>query len=239
MKPTSFNLENRIKQSLANKNGLLQPRPQGSVGNAPTAPSTPNASSQTAASAFSGAKPMSASIPPNSKGPLLGQGGGGLGSSANQSTKGKPELLDNGFTKSESSLLHEALQLSNFKWFDGDGVILGKVEQFDLTFRAGQSSRFRWAVMAFPIYDMNQPNSAEICLHFLAEAYEMIHQLDFQYQVGINMETEKLEFLMQLPIDQVTGSQLAELIKAFFQALSETVAAELSGLLERLESQDA
>lgn len=152
--------------------------------------------------------------------------------------KKSTDVLENGFTASESLLLHEALQLAQFQWFDGKGLILGKMEQFDVTFRAGHSERFRWAVMGFPIYDMNQPNSAEVCLHFLAEAYEMIHLLDFQYQVGINMETEKLEFLMQLPVEQVTGSQLAELIKAFFTALSETVQAEMAELIERLGSQN-
>ena len=145
-------------------------------------------------------------------------------------------LQANGFKAAESQLLHESLQLANMKWFDGDGRILGKSGQFEVTFRAGESQNMRWAVMGFPLYDMNMPNSAEICLHFLAEAYDMIHALDFQYQVGINMETEHLEFLMQLPVAEISAAQLAELISSFFQALAETVMNELSEIVEQLNS---
>ncbi len=146
----------------------------------------------------------------------------------------KPKILANGFTPAESTLLHDAIQLSQMQWFDGDRVILGKKEQFELSFRSGESQQTRWVVMAFPLYNMNEPNSAEICLHFLAEAFTMIHVLDFQYQVGINMDTENLEFLMQLPLTGVTAAQLAELIRVFFDALANSVMQELSQILEEM-----
>ena len=144
------------------------------------------------------------------------------------------ELRPNGFTAPESDLLHDSLRLSGMQWFDGEGVIMGKKGQFELSFRAGQSENTRWVVMAFPLYNMNEPNSAEICLHFLAEAHAMIHVLDFQYQVGINMETENLEFLMQLPLAGVVASQLAELIRVFFDALADSVIKELAEILEEM-----
>ena len=144
------------------------------------------------------------------------------------------ELRPNGFSALESDLLHDAVRLSGMQWFDGDGMIMGKKGQFELSFRAGQSENARWVVMAFPLYNMNEPNSAEICLHFLAEAHVMIHVLDFQYQVGINMETENLEFLMQLPLAGVVASQLAELIRVFFDALADSVMKELAEILEEM-----
>ena len=144
------------------------------------------------------------------------------------------ELRPNGFTAIESDLLHDAIRLSGMQWFDGDGVIMGKKAQFELSFRAGQSENNRWVVMAFPLYNMNEANSAEICLHFLAEAHVMIHVLDFQYQVGINMESENLEFLMQLPLVGVVASQLAELIRVFFDALADSVMKELAEILEEM-----
>lgn len=143
-----------------------------------------------------------------------------------------PKPLSHGFTAAEASLLHDAIRLSNMQWFDGQKVIMAKKEQFELSFRLGESKNMRWVVMAFPLYNMNQPNSAEICLHFLAEAHTMIHVLDFQYQVGINMETENLEFLMQLPLSGVTGAQMAELIRVFFDALANSVMQELSEILK-------
>lgn len=146
----------------------------------------------------------------------------------------KPKILANGFSPAESTLLHDAIQLSKMQWFDGEQVIMGKKEQFELSFRAGESTQTRWVVMAFPLYNMNEPNSAEICLHFLAEAFTMIHVLDFQYQVGINMDTENLEFLMQLPLTGVTAAQLAELIRVFFDALANSVMQELSQILEEM-----
>ena len=146
----------------------------------------------------------------------------------------KTELRPNGFSGPESDLLHDAIRLSDMQWFDGDGVIMAKKGQFELSFRAGQSENTRWVVMAFPLYNMNEPSAAEICLHFLAEAHAMIHLLDFQYQVGINMETENLEFLMQLPLVGVVASQLAELIRVFFDALANSVMKELAEILEEL-----
>lgn len=143
--------------------------------------------------------------------------------------------LPNGFTVTEANLLHEAIRLSGMQWFDGDSVIMAKKEQFELSFRAGESQNARWVVMAFPLYNMNMPNAAEICLHFLAEAHTMIHVLDFQYQVGINMETENLEFLMQLPLAGVTGSQMSELIRVFFDALANSVMKELNEILDGME----
>ncbi|HEX4843528.1 MAG TPA: hypothetical protein VFV57_07640 [Limnobacter sp.] len=144
-------------------------------------------------------------------------------------------LLPNGFKASESQMLHEALSLAGMRWFDGDACILGKKESFELVFTSGESGQFRWAVMSFPLYNMNMPNAAEIALHFLAEAHGMIHVLDFQYQVAINMKTENLEFMMQLPVEGVVASQLAELIGHFFEALSESVTKELNQILEELQ----
>lgn len=140
--------------------------------------------------------------------------------------------LESGFSHVEANLLHESIGLAGMRWFDGQGVIMAKKEQFELSFRAGESQNARWVVMAFPLYNMNEPSSAEICLHFLAEAHAMIHVLDFQYQVGINMETENLEFLMQLPLEGVTGAQLANLIQVFFDALANSVMQELTEILD-------
>ncbi len=140
--------------------------------------------------------------------------------------------LDHGFTAHEANLLHEAIGLASMQWYDGKQVIMAKKEQFELSFRPGSSPNARWVVMAFPLYNMNEPSSAEICLHFLAEAHTMIHVLDFQYQVGINMETENLEFLMQLPLVGVTGAQMASLIQVFFDALAHSVMKELAEILD-------
>jgi hypothetical protein len=142
----------------------------------------------------------------------------------------------NGFTTYEASLLHEAIGLAGMRWFDGQNVIMAKKDQFELSFRSGESQNTRWVVMAFPLYNMNQPNAAEVCLHFLAEAHTMIHVLDFQYQVGINMETENLEFLMQLPLKGVTGAQMANLIQVFFDALANSVMQELTEILGGMNS---
>lgn len=147
------------------------------------------------------------------------------------------KLLDNGFTASESILLHESLGLAGFQWFDGKLMILGKKSEMEISMRAGQAESGRWAVMAFPLYDMNAPSAAEICLHFLAEAHGMAHLLDFQYQIGINMESEMLEFLIQLPVQGVTASQLGELIRTFFEALAETILEDLGEILAHLEAQ--
>jgi len=155
--------------------------------------------------------------------------------SRSQGGEAKPPVsacLESGFTAQEASLLHEAIGLAGMRWYDGLGVIMAKKEQFELSFRAGESQNARWVVMAFPLYNMNEPSSAEICLHFLAEAHTMIHVLDFQYQVGINMETENLEFLMQLPLQGVTGAHMANLIQAFFDALANSVMQELTEILD-------
>jgi hypothetical protein len=141
-------------------------------------------------------------------------------------------IQENGFTLKETTLLREAIGLAGMRWFDGPGLVMAKKELMELSFRAGESANSRWVVMAFPLYNMNEPNSMEICLHFLAEAHTMIHLLDFQYQVGINMETENLEFLMQLPLEGLTGAQMASLIQSFFEALSKSVMEELTEILE-------
>lgn len=144
--------------------------------------------------------------------------------------------LPNGFYAAESTLVHESLSLAGFQWFDGDKVIMGKKLEFEVFLRPGQSQAGRWMVMGFPLYDMNAPNAAEVCLHFLAEAFAMAHMLDFQYQVAINMESEKLEFLIQLPLEKVTASQLGELIRTFFDALAETILQDLSEILNHFEA---
>lgn len=150
---------------------------------------------------------------------------------------GEQTKLPNGFTAEESRILHLALELANLRWFDGEEVVMGKRDNFELYFRPGQSANLRWVVMGFPLYDMNQPNAAEVCLHFMAESFDMIHVLDFQYHIGINMESEVLEFLVQLPLNGMTGAQLAELIKVFFDTLSESVLKELNNILKVMEEQ--
>lgn len=145
------------------------------------------------------------------------------------------KLQSNGFTATECKVLHASIELAGLRWFDGDGLVMGKKDDFEVFFRPGQSASARWLVMGFPLYDMNLPNSAEVCLHFMAESFNMIHMLDFQYHVGINMETEILEFLVQLPLVGVDAPQLGELIKAFFETLSESVMSELSKILEEMQ----
>lgn len=152
-----------------------------------------------------------------------------------RSEAGSAKVLENGFTQPESMLLREAVGLAGMRWYDGPGLIMAKKEQFELTFRAGESTSTRWVVMAFPLYNMNDAHSVEICLHFLAEAHTMIHVLDFQYQVGINMETENLEFLMQLPLAGLSGAQMAGLINSFFEALTQSVMEELASILEEVD----
>lgn len=144
-------------------------------------------------------------------------------------------VQSNGFSAAESKILHAAIELAGLRWFDGDSLVMGKKDDFEVFFRPGQSASARWLVMGFPLYDMNLPNSAEVCLHFMAESFNMIHMLDFQYHVGINMETEILEFLVQLPLVGVDAPQLGELIKAFFETLSESVMSELSKILEEMQ----
>lgn len=150
-----------------------------------------------------------------------------------QDSPKKPQVIqENGFTQQESMLLREALGLAGMQWLDGPGYVMGKKDQLELTFRAGESQNARWVVMAFPLYNMNDPQAVEICLHFLAEGHAMVHLLDFQYQVGINMDTENLEFLMQLPIQGVTAAQMSQLIQTFFEALAASLAEELASILK-------
>lgn len=152
---------------------------------------------------------------------------------------GLEQLLDNGFTPKESSLIHDSLRMAGMKWFDGDGCILGKGDQMELAIRSGASDRQRWAVMAVPIYDMNAPGAVEIALHFLAESFDMAHVLDFQYQIAINMETERLEFLMNIPIEHLTVGQIGEIIGTFTKAMMESLSQELSALLDKVDPQKA
>jgi hypothetical protein len=154
-------------------------------------------------------------------------------------TKPSGDKLANGFTAEESSLLHESIQLAKMRWLDGEGMVVAKSDMFEITFKPGESPNIRWTVMAFPLYDMNMPNAAEMCLHFLVESYEMIHMVDFVYQIGINMQTEKLEFLVQLPLEGVSAAQLSEMISTFFKTLSESVMNEMSKILEQLGAANA
>lgn len=158
---------------------------------------------------------------------------------ANTQQPGLDQLLDNGFTPHESSLLHDALRMANMKWFDGDGCILGKGDQMELAIRSGASERQRWAVMAVPIYDMNAPGAVEIALHFLAESFDMAHVLDFQYQIAINMDSERLEFLMNIPIEHLTVAQIGEIIGTFTKAMMESLSQELSTLLDKVDPKKA
>ncbi|NJM32760.1 MAG: hypothetical protein HC848_07810, partial [Limnobacter sp.] len=142
----------------------------------------------------------------------------------------KPEagkILANGFTESESLLLHESISLAGMEWFDGDKKILAKKNMLEVSFRSGVSEVNRWAVMSFPIIDMNHEIAVEVCLHFLTESFKMAHIMEFSYQIAINMETESLEFLMQLPVTSVTAADLATVIREFFEALSSGIEEEL------------
>lgn len=171
--------------------------------------------------------------------PVKGAEAAKVGSSHAESPiqPGLDQLLDNGFTPQESGLIHDSLRGAGMKWFDGDGCILGRGDQIELAIRSGSSERQRWAVMAVPIYDMNAPGAVEIALHFLAESFDMAHILDFQYQIAINMETERLEFLMNIPIEHLTVSQVSEIISTFTKAMMESLTQELSALLDQMGPQ--
>ncbi len=88
------------------------------------------------------------------------------GSQGPKSERPAAARMESGFSMEEANLLHEAISLAGMRWFDGLGVIMAKKEQFELSFRAGESQNARWVVMAFSLYNMNEPSSAEICLHF-------------------------------------------------------------------------
>lgn len=144
----------------------------------------------------------------------------------------------NGFYPEESRLLHEALALAKMRWFDGEFVILGKSDRMEVQIRRGASELQRWAVLAIPLYDMNAPGAVEICLHFLSEAHLMAHVLDFQYQVAINMKTEQLEFLLTLPLKQITAAQVGELIGSFVNSLADSLEQELGELLQQFGAEN-
>lgn len=154
--------------------------------------------------------------------------------SANTSAAKSPEKLANGFYPSEASLLRDALGLAQFRWFDGQDGIMGKKGQFELMFTPGEAGDLRWGVMSFPLIDMNLPQAPDICMHFLAESHTLIHVLEHQYQVGINMQTEQLVFMMQIPVQSVSAAQLGEVISTFFDALSEAIAIELQHILNEM-----
>lgn len=143
----------------------------------------------------------------------------------------KPLILSNGFTQPESDYLHASISKSGMRWFDGEGCILAKHDEAELVFRPGQSEHHRWVVLAFPVMDMNLEGSLEAALHFLSEAYHMAHQVELQFQPAINMQTEQLEFLMQLPLQGVQSGQLGEMIKHFVDSLVLGIDAELSRIL--------
>lgn len=145
----------------------------------------------------------------------------------------------NGFTSEESRLIHDALRLAQMRWFDGEGSILGKSDKLEVTIRPGASEQQRWAVMAVPIFDMNAPGAVEICLHFMAESFNMAHVLDFQYQIAINMEVERLEFLMQIPIAHLNAAQVGEVIRTFTEAMMESLTQELSALMETMKAAES
>lgn len=146
----------------------------------------------------------------------------------------EPKLLANGFTAEESSLIHDSLKIAGLGWYDGDGLILGKTESSEVYFRSGQSSNLRWMVMGVPILNMNMPNAVEVCLHFLAESFTLVHVMDIHYQIAINMDTDMLEFLIQLPLIEVTPAQLGELVKSFLGSLQQAIEEELKALMEEL-----
>ncbi|MCQ8896102.1 hypothetical protein NQT62_06585 [Limnobacter humi] len=157
-----------------------------------------------------------------------------MASSSSGSTA-SPTPLPNGFLPDDADLLHQALRAAGLEWFDGEGMVLGRCKGQEVYFRPGQSAQQRWVVLGVPLYNMNMPNAAELCLHFLAESFDMVHVLDFHFQVGINMHTEMLEFLIQLPLDQVSPVEFGELVKHFVDSLTTTIQAEVEHILENLQ----
>ena len=62
--------------------------------------------------------------------------------------------------------------------------------------------------------------------------------LDFQYQVAINMKTEQLEFLLTLPLKQITAAQVGELIGSFVNSLADSLEQELGELLQQFGAEN-
>lgn len=142
------------------------------------------------------------------------------------------EILRNGFTQVETEFLHKSIRVANMQWFEGEGCILIKRDPVELCLRPGQSEMTRWVVLSFPVIDMNEEGGIEAALHFLTESFNMAHAIELQFQPAINVETEKLEFLMQLPLEGIDATNLGQMIEQFVVALADGVREELSRILQ-------
>ena len=145
------------------------------------------------------------------------------------------QILSCGFTRPEADYLHQAIRAAGMQWFEGEGLVMGKKDAIELNFRPGQSEFNRWVVLAFPVIDMNIDGAVDVALHFLTESYVMAHALELQFQAAINLESEKLEFLIQLPLEGLTSIELGKMIEQFVDALAQGVKEELSRLLEEVK----
>lgn len=145
------------------------------------------------------------------------------------------DLLTCGFTRPEADYLHQAIRAAGMQWFEGDGLVMAKKDAIELNFRPGQSEFNRWVVLAFPVIDMNLEGAVDVALHFLTESYVMAHALELQFQAAINLESEKLEFLIQLPLEGLSSLELGKMIDQFVEALAQGVKEELSRLLEEVK----
>ncbi|MDX1670397.1 MAG: hypothetical protein R3194_13325, partial [Limnobacter sp.] len=167
-----------------------------------------------------------------------GRPGGQQKTTQNSETPGKlpqpSEVLRCGFTKKEADYLHQAIKAAQMMWFEGDGLVLAKKDAIELHFKPGQSEFNRWVVLAFPVIDMNVDGAVDVALHFLTESYVMAHALELQFQAAINLETEKLEFLIQLPLEGLSSIELGNMIAQFVEALAQGVKEELSRLMDEL-----
>ncbi len=65
----------------------------------------------------------------------------------------------------------------------------------------------------------------------------MAHSIELQFQPAINIQTEKLEFLMQLPLEGIDHTSLGQMIEQFVVALSDGVKEELKRILYQVSSQ--
>lgn len=144
------------------------------------------------------------------------------------------EILACGFTRPEADYLHQAIRAAGMQWFEGDGLVMAKKDAIELNFRPGQSEFNRWVVLAFPVIDMNLEGAVDVALHFLTESYVMAHALELQFQAAINLESEKLEFLIQLPLEGLSSVELGKMIDQFVDALAQGVKEELSRLLREV-----
>lgn len=146
----------------------------------------------------------------------------------------RPTALEsNGFSRQESALLKEAALLAKFEHLDGKGYIVIRSNSIEARLRrGGLEGGPHWAVLSIPLFDMNNPSAVEICLHFLVEAHNLAYSVDFAMQVGINMETEFLEVLLPLPLQEISPSKLGVLLKDFLDNLHNSIMSEIEKILQ-------